>query len=857
MKYFIIDGNSIMNRAYYGMHSHLTSNSGISTGAIYGFLNIYMKNVTKINPDIIAVAFDLHAPTFRHKASAEYKANRKPMDPELRQQMPYIKEILKNMGVKILECEGFEADDVIGSFAKNAEKAGGECYILTGDRDILQLLTDKTSVLFASMKGDILYTPEVFKEEYGFNPINLIDFKAIAGDSSDNYKGVPGVGQKGASELVKEFGTLENIYANFESSDKIKAGTKKKLEAGREDAKKCKFLATISTDAPIDTNFAEYGNQKDDDKLVSILLDLNLVSIIDKMNLTKKANEILTHGGINSDNSSEKDEIKNKKPEINGEEKYNIEIFSNEKEICSYIFEEGFLTILKDGTVYKTSEKDEILEFFESKIQKITITAKPHYRFAFANGRNLKNIIFDAEIAGYLLSPLEKSYDLKELSVENGLDYDENCDSSVKAVTVSMLYEIMKKKLSDKGLEKLFDEIELPLTEVLASMENDGVKVDTESIKSFGEELSKKADECKDLIYHYAGKEFNILSPKQLGTVLFEDLGLPTKKKTKTGYSTSAEVLESLQNFHPIIDQILNYRQYTKLMSTYVDGLLKEVADDGRIHTNFKQTETRTGRISSTEPNLQNIPVRTDLGRNMRKFFIAEEGNVLVDADYSQIELRVLSNISGDENMQNAFLSGKDIHTQTAAQVMGIPEDMVTHEMRSAAKAVNFGIIYGIGAFSLSKNIGVSVAEAKRYIENYLGSYPKVSKFMDKTVEDAKKTGLVRTYYGRIRPVPELLNKNKNIQAAGKRIAMNTPVQGTAADIIKKAMINVYKKIKQELPEAKLILQIHDELIVECPESSAEKAKQLLESEMENVLKMRVPLVADANIGKSWFDAKE
>jgi DNA polymerase-1 len=875
VKYFVIDGNSIMNRAYYGVRL-LSNKKGIYTNAIFGFMNIYLKNIKEIQPDAVITAFDLREPTFRHKADSAYKANRHGMPDELAMQMPYIKQILDYMGVTVIECAGYEADDIIGTIADTCSKNNQQCHVLTGDRDSLQLIDENVTVHLVTNKETIWYTPEYFIDEYKFEPINLIDLKALMGDSSDNISGVKGIGEKTAKKLIEQWHTIENLYENIENAD-LKPAMMTKLKNGVEDAKKSKWLATIVKDAPIEKNLEVFlEKEKDENALSGLLVELEMVQLIDRLKLGNSAAKYISENqntekseiSDNSDNSENpENNYKNAELKIPSDltkhalHSQIIENFEKSGKIIYYLFDENeILTVYDDEKLYFSDDKNTILAFFESECQKATFKAKPHYRFAMKNDKNIKNIVFDAEIGAYLIDSVMSEYVIDTLSQSRGISLEklQNMEENVRnIILLSVLCKKLSVEIEEMQMTSLMNEIELPLTEVLASMEHYGVKVDVDGVKSFGEYLKSEIEETQQMIWQYAGREFNISSPKQLGVVLFEEMGLPVKKKTKTGYSTNADVLNELRSESPIIDLILKYRQYTKLDSTYVTGLLKEVEEDGRIHTCYKQTETRTGRISSTEPNLQNIPVRTELGKNMRKFFIAKDGYDFVDADYSQIELRVLANLCEDENMQETFLSGLDIHTKTAAEVMGLPEEFVTPSMRSAAKAINFGIIYGMGAYSLSKDIDVSVKEAKLYISNYLKHYPRVTEYMDKTVEEAKKTGNVRTYFGRIRPIPELAAKNKMMQALGKRVAMNTPIQGTAADIIKKAMICVYKRLKNEIPQARLILQIHDELIVETPCEYTEKAMKIVQEEMENVCKMRVPLTADAHSGKSWYDAKD
>ena len=844
MKLLAIDGNSILNRAFYGIKL-LSNKKGQFTNAIFGFMNIYMRNVSDVSPDSVAVAFDLRSPTFRHKAVETYKANRKGMPPELAEQLPRVKELLTLMGVKVVECEGFEADDILGTLSKLCSDSNNQCYVLTGDRDSLQLIDDNVTVILATNKENIYYTPQRFTEDYGFEPIKLIDLKALMGDSSDNISGVAGIGEKTATALIKEYGSIENLYANYEVSSLTK-GVKAKLAAGVEAAKQSKWLATIVRDAPVDTDLESYKlGTPDKDAIGQMLTELEMFKLLDKL-------------GINAAEST------NAAPEVKAEEAPAIDAKVSELTAdiieklteCDYLFRDGKLSVRDGDNVYTTDDEKLILTFFGSECAKSTDDAKAHYRWAMAHGGELKNIRSDAAICGYLLNTSASEYAIDKLCAEYGVHfYSENGDLA-ELLSLGGLVKKLRAEIESEGMTELLEKVELPLTEVLASMEDTGVLIDKKGVEDFGVYLSEMIEETQQMVYDEAGHEFNIASPKQLGTVLFEEMGLPAKKKTKSGYSTNAEVLEELRNYAPIVDNVLKYRQYSKLNSTYVVGLLDKIAPDGRIHTWFRQTETRTGRISSTEPNMQNIPVRTELGSQMRKFFTAAEGRTLIDADYSQIELRVMAHLCGDENMTAAFTSGEDIHTSTAAQVFDMPLILVTPEMRSAAKAVNFGIIYGIGAFSLAKDINTSVAKAKKYINDYLAKYPKVNEFMETTVDNAFKNGYVTTMFGRKRRIPELSSSNKMLQAAGKRIAMNTPVQGTAADLIKIAMINVYNRLKAEKLDAKLILQVHDELIIESAISCADKCAELLKEEMQNVYDMRVPLAVDVHEGRSWYDAK-
>lgn len=839
MKILAIDGNSIMNRAFYGIKA-LSTSKGEYTNALTGFMNIYLKELEAVQPDCAAVAFDLKAPTFRHKSDAAYKANRKGMPHELALQMPLIKEILADLGVKTLECEGFEADDILGTLSEIFGN-GDECVILTGDRDSLQLVSESCTVRLATNRETVVYTPDKFREDYGLEPIQLIELKALMGDSSDNISGVKGIGEKTAAALIKEQGSVEQLYENLDSM-KLTPSVRKKLESGHEDAVRSKFLATIVKNAPIERDTAAYTfGERKDDELKMLLSRLEMNKLMARLGLTGNAE--------NAPQPVKTDDL----PPLKTAE-LTADNLPNGK--SAFTFDGEKLCVQSGETVYHTDDEQLILKYFTAEGEKVCFDGKTAHRWAFEHGGELRGLTFSCDLAGYLLNSQASEYTAENLCLAYRVAYRADMGEFADVCSLIALAERLTQELEAADMTALYNDIELPLCETLASMEYYGVDADADGIRAFGDKLNENLGKITDEIYRLAGQEFNISSPKQLGKVLFEDLRLPCKKKTKSGYSTNAEVLESIANKHPIVPMILEYRTLSKLSSTYVDSLLKQIHADGRVHSIFKQTETRTGRISSTEPNMQNIPVRKELGREMRRFFIAREGCLLVDADYSQIELRVLASVCGDENMQQAFLSGSDIHTSTAAQVFGLPEDFVSPEMRSAAKAVNFGIIYGIGPFSLSKDIGVSVAEAKKYIQSYLDNYPKVTEFMNKTVADGEKNGYVSTIFGRRRYIPELSASNKNVQAFGKRAAMNAPIQGAAADIIKLAMVKVYRRLKAELPEVHLILQVHDELILEAPEAQAERAAALLKEEMEAAVKLAVPLTVDVHTGKSWYDAK-
>ena len=847
MKLMIVDGNSILNRAYYGVKP-LSNHKGVFTNAIYGFFNILLKAIDDTGAESVAIAFDRKEKTFRHKAVASYKANRKGMPEELAMQLPLTKQILEAMGYPVVTCAGWEADDILGTVSTALSAAGEDCILLTGDRDNLQLINEHITVRLATNKEPILYDTARFEADYGFPPKGLIDLKALMGDTSDNIKGVAGIGEKTAMALVQEYGTIEALYAALPDADSIKPAAKKKLEAGIEDAKQSKWLATIVTNAPVPTDIAAYERKPQDTAALSALLtELELYKLMERLHVQPSAAaEIQTDAPKADVIPAEKVSMT---PEL-------FDSLCSSKEPVDFLYRDAVLYLAWEHSVSSVTDPKQIFRFLTSDAPKRTFDAKPVYRMQMEMHDTIHNLVLDDVICAYLLNPSTTEYLIERLCAENALPYQAELGAFADAAALPALSDYLEQQVIEQGMEQLLREIELPLVEVLADMEHVGVRVDADGVRQFGSRLAEEISALEQRIYEQAGKEFNILSPKQLGVVLFEDLGLPSGKKTKTGWSTNAEVLEGLRDKHPIVDLVLQYRQLTKLNSTYVEGLLKTVAPDDRIHTCYRQTETRTGRISSTEPNLQNIPVRTPLGREMRKFFIAAEGCTLLDADYSQIELRLVAHLCGDENMRRTFEENRDIHLTTAAQVFNMPEDMVTKEMRSAAKAVNFGILYGIGAFSLSKDIGVSVAKADRYIKDYLHSFPRVEQFMNDTVEQAKDTGYVTTLFGRKRYVPELRASNKMVQAAGRRIAMNTPVQGTAADIIKAAMVRVWRRLKQEVPEAKLILQIHDELIVEAPEHLAEQAAEILHTEMVQACELSVPLTADVQKGQSWYDAK-
>lgn len=867
MNLLVLDGNSIVNRAFYGIKL-LTTKSGYYTNAIYGFLNILLKLQDTCHTDGVAVAFDVHEPTFRHKQYADYKAGRKPMPQELRAQMPVLKELLTALGYTTVECPGWEADDVLGTLAAACRDSGDTCFIATGDRDALQLAHGGVKVLLARTKmGQAVtdvYDEAAIAAEYGITPQALIQVKALQGDSSDNIPGVAGVGAKTALDLVQRFGTLDAIYKDLDTLD-IKPGVREKLRRDKDKAYLSLDLGTIRTNAPIDTVPAHYAvTGGDPAAAVALFRKLELFSLIDKFNLDRD----LVPGG-----------------------EAEVSAPAHQPERLTCVDADDLLTRLrKAGDVYVVPQMAEgtVTDLFfplgdtvfvmpadtpefgyfvrtllaEDTVRIFGYNTKELHRLAQKQGVRCGNICGDLQLSAYLLRPSDAKYDLAQLALEYNVPvpaYRNSLDQEEPAVALAVILpELFAKTdalIDDAGQRKLLTEIELPLAGVLARMECAGFDVDKAGIEAFSKKLSTRISTLTDEIFEAVGHEFNINSPKQLGVALFEDLGLPCKKKTKSGYSTNAEVLEGLRSAHPVVEKIMEYRTLTKLKSTYCDGLLKVIDTDGRIHTRFNQVETRTGRISSLEPNLQNIPIRTDLGREMRKFFIAAPGCRLVDADYSQIELRVLASMAEDQTMIDAFNSGADIHTATAAQVFGLPPEMITPQLRSRAKAVNFGIVYGIGAFSLAKDIGVSNKEAKEYIDSYMHTYQGVAAYMQRMIDAAKDTGYATTLFGRRRYLPELAASNHMLRAFGERVARNMPIQGTAADIIKIAMVRVDRRLYAEKMESRLILQVHDELIVEAPEAEAHRALQIVTEEMEHACNMAVLLRADGKIGQTWYDA--
>ena len=884
-KLLIIDSNSIINRAFYGVR-YLSAKDGTPTNAIFGFLKTLFKLIDETKPDYICAAFDLKAPTFRHKIYDAYKAQRKPMPDDLVRQMPLAKDILSKMNITILEKEGFEADDIIGTVSRLCEENEIECFIATGDKDDLQLASDKTKVILTVTKSGVNETvyysdKEVF-EKYNVTPKEFIDVKALMGDTSDNIPGVLGIGEKTALSLIENHKSIEYIYENIDDIG-LKGAMLEKLKNGKDSAFLSKTLSAIDRNVPIDFDLGkcEFEGKTEalgNPEVLEILSRLNLESIIKRLNM----NDL-----NNAQKLSAKELFKNsKKTEITSYKELSrlLEKISSKKEFsCWFKFNMLSLSsvgIAIDDEAYfiDISILPEALEqlapvFSDETIKKYTFDIKDTLVHLFDKIK-LKGLSYDCAVAAYLLNPAKPSYTLpgvleEFLGISLDIDnqnaqislFDEDNSSEevfLSVLSIKPLMEKTKKLLEENSQEHLYYDIELPLVLVLADMQIRGIKIDTLQLEEFSKKLEIRIDDLVSQIYQSAGEEFNINSPKQLGVILFEKLGLKSGKKTKTGYSTNIDVLEKLQGQHPIISLLIEYRQLSKLKSTYCDGLMNVInPNTGRIHSQFKQLVTVTGRISSTEPNMQNIPVRTELGRELRKMFIAENDSmILADADYSQIELRVLAHIANDETMIAAFKNNEDIHAVTASQVLGIPLSEVTKEQRSSAKAVNFGIVYGIGEFSLSKDLGISVKEAKTYITNYLEKYSGVKKYMENIKKDAKEKGFVKTMMNRIRYIPELKSTNFNIRSFGERVALNTPIQGTAADIIKLSMVRVYERLEKENLKARLILQVHDELIVEAPLSEADAVKKILTEEMENAVKLSVPLIAETSLGKSWYDAK-
>ena len=832
-KLLIVDGNSILNRAFYGIRP-LSTKDGIPTNAVYGMLTILKRHLDNLKPEYAVIAFDLRAKTFRHKAHDFYKANRKPMPEELAAQLPYAKEACKALGFNVVELEGYEADDVIGTVSRIAmSDMDIHSYVLTGDRDSLQLINPSCSVILVKTKEDIVYDTDKFKEDFGVTPSQYIDVKAIMGDSSDNIPGINGIGEKGAFKLIADFGSLDKIYESYKDA-KMSDSQKTKLELGKEMAYISKFLATIVCDAPIGMQISDFEYRGIDAELASdLFLKLEFESLLKKFNITFDPSKRQKNDAIITNK-----EIKDAFPigALNGITNEDVAVYYHDKKL--YLYTEKY-NFYYDGYDFEDFLANNRIICHDVK------DWSKNYDF---------DCSFDVMLAAYLISPSDATYELEQLCIKY-LNLEFSPEHGARLIYE--LYKVLNSEIEKINASKILHNIEIPLAKVLTSMEKEGFRVDTEGLASYSEKLSFMANAYKERIYMMAGEEFNINSPKQLGIILFEKMGLSHGKKNKNGYSTDVHVLEDLRSESPIIDEILEYRQLMKLKSTYCDGLLKVADDKGRIHSTFNQTVTVTGRLSSSEPNLQNISVRTELGKQIRKYFITKSDDyVLVDADYSQIELKVLAHLSKDANMIYAFNSGMDIHTITAAQVFNVPAEMVTPELRKRAKAVNFGIVYGIGDFSLAKDLHITKKEAKNYIDSYFSTYPDVHNFIKSLIETAKDNGYAETMFGRRRYVPELQSKNFNIRSFGERVAMNSPIQGSAADIIKIAMVRVHNALKAAKIDAKLILQVHDELIIESHKSCADTAQKILKEEMEDAVKLLAPLTADIGIGPTWLDAK-
>lgn len=884
MKLMVLDGNSIINRAYYGVRP-LTTRDGFFTHAIFGFLTMLGRLLDEEKPEALCVAFDRREPTFRHLEYEGYKATRHAMPEELAMQMPVLKDVLDAMNIPRYELAGFEADDLIGTISRKCESAGWDCVVATGDKDSLQLVTEHTTVkLISTRMGQTTtkdMTPESFREVYGFAPIHIVDLKALMGDASDNIPGVPGVGEKTAMALIQKYQSIDEIYRLLPDIE-AKPNVIKKLTEGEESARQSFHLATIVMDAPLEFSPQDNLRKAPSDALYPLFMKLEFTKLIDKYGLKPPADiPAAEEQPLDLTVTAEAVTTVEKAKEY-------LSLFRKAKHVTLLAlpdlsgvivdFVAGESTAVSAEFYFSRYEGDWnalLRALFSDDIKKVSHNVKDLQRTLLENDLPIEGFIFDTALAGYLLDATAGKYDIaslfaayfhQTLAEPKHLDPDAfsmlgdtaEAETAFHVYTsaVDALYEAFAPELEKRELHELYYEVELPLCAVLARMEHAGMRVDANALAAFGSEMEVQLKTLEQHIYEEAGGPFNINSPKQLGEVLFERLQLPHGKKTKTGWSTNADVLEKLRWENPIVEEVLQYRQYAKFRSTYCDGLLKVIAPDGRIHTSFQMTVTATGRLSSTEPNLQNIPTRTQLGSEFRRMFVPADGCVLVDADYSQIELRLLAHIADDEAMKQAFLTGEDIHTVTAAQVFGVPSDQVTKQMRSHAKAVNFGIVYGISAFSLAQDIGVPVYEAKEYIETYFERFPGIRRYMDEVVAQAKERGYVETLMHRRRALPELAASNFNTRSFGERVARNMPIQGTAADVIKLAMVRVDERLHKENLKAKLILQVHDELIVECPEEEKETVARLLTEEMEGAVHLSIPLTAEAHWGINWLEAK-
>ena len=840
MKLLVLDGNSLLNRAFFGIRV-LTTKDGRYTNAIFGFQNILLSLLANHAPDAVAVAWDERAPTFRHKAYDGYKATRRGMPEELAQQLPVVKELLDDLGFVQVSCAGWEADDILGTLAAACAQAGGTTLLATGDRDSLQLADASTTVLLATNRETLTMDPAAIREKYGVEPAQLIEVKSLMGDASDNIPGVPGIGEKTALALVQKFGSLQGVYDHLDDPA-IKPKQRENLAANREQAELSRMLGTIRRDAPITTAPEAYRRRPGAPAAAAKLLaGLEMHKLAARWALDETPQPAAAAQAL-------------------------AEVLPQPlpKEPCGRLYiacgaapakgEAGRWYAVQGQQVYWLDEQA-LPALLDGAAELWVFDAKPLYRLALEAGGLGQSIRFDGKLAAYLLNPSASDYQVAPLAAEYGAAPQFTCEACPEAGVLAGVCDTLAARLDEQGQHQLLAEMELPLARVLADMERIGFAVDAEGIRRFGDTLRGELDGILQRIYAAVGYEFNLNSPQQLGEALFDKLGLPPRRKTKRGYSTDAETLESLRPYSEVVDDILKYRTYAKLLSTYVDGLLKTLGPDGRIHSTFIQTEARTGRISSSEPNLQNIPIRTELGSRLRGYVVAGEGRTLVDADYSQIELRILAHITGDEAMRHAFASGADIHRSTAAKIYHLPEQAVTHELRSAAKAINFGIMYGKGAFSLSRDLNVPVKEAEAFLKTYLDTFPKVDAYMKDCIAHAKEKGYVETLFGRRRPLPELASSNFQVRASGERMARNTPIQGTAADIIKLAMVHVWQRLRREGLQARLLLQVHDELIVETPLDEVERVKALLKEEMEQVVRYSVPLTAEVGVGTTWLEA--
>ena len=854
MRLLVIDGKSIAKRAFFGIKL-LTTKDGRYTNAIFGFLNILNSLLKECSPDEVAVAFDLKAPTFRHKMYDGYKATRHGMPDELAQQMPVLKELLTDLGYRQVTAEGWEADDLLGTLAAACDARKDDCFLATGDRDSLQLVSETTTVLLATTalgrSKTVAMDVAAIEEKYGIQPKQLIEVKSLMGDASDNIPGVRGIGEKTALALVQKFGTLENVYANLDDKS-IKPKQREHLLECRADAELSHVLGTIRTDAPIDTAEGAYkvgeGNKG---AAVRLMQELELHTLIPRFGLDGVApeaapEEVPTLEGTVSQlpEPPAGHYLVAARPAVMGR-----------AGVKNVVLQPEAWYAVQGSTVYPLNSGELVQLLDAPGVTLDVFDSAPLYALAMAHGGWGSSIVWDGKLAAYLLDASASKYQVTELLTSYRAKAAFTCEAWPDAGGLADLFAKMKAEITALGEDKLYNEIEFPLAQVLADMTRTGILVDRQGVEEFGLRMRTELSQVLARIQMETGStSFNPNSPKQLGEMLFDTMGLPHGKKTQRGWSTDAETLEALRDY-PLVEDILQYRAYQKLNSTYVEGLLKVMGEDDRVHTRFNQTEARTGRLSSDNPNLQNIPIRTELGSQLRAYFIAKPGWVLVDADYSQIELRILAHVTGDEHMRHAFLSGEDIHRSTAARIYNLPPDQVSPRLRSSAKAINFGIMYGKGAYSLSKDIGVSVKEADAFLKSYLAAFPKVSGYMDKTIADARACGYVSTLFGRRRALPELTSTNHNIRASGERMARNTPIQGTAADVIKLAMVRVWRRLRDEKMESRLILTVHDELIVEAPEAEAEKAAAILREEMEGCVQYAVPLSTDVHIGKNWLEA--